>query len=497
VKASTLFAAALPTVAWGPAPGEQELTGLRLDSRKIAPGDLFVALPGANTDGRDHAAAAVAAGAVAVLAEAAPPEGWNLAPWWQLPSLRPRLGALAKRLHGAPDRALELLGITGTNGKSTMVAVLAAILDRAGRPCGRLGTLGYHFRDFDLPGERTTPEAPDLYAMLAAMRDRGAAAAALEISSHALELGRVGELELRAAVLTNITRDHLDFHGDMASYAGAKEKLFGHLLPAGVAVVGLGDEWSRAIASRLANRTDLDLWTFGPGGRVQLLDARWSLSGSRLTVGIEGWPSLELETPLLGAWNAENLLAATATALGLGIEPAVIAAAAAELAPLPGRLEPIALGQPFSVLIDYAHTPEALGATLRAVRQMGGRRLLVVFGCGGDRDRGKRPVMGKIVGELADLAVATTDNPRSEDPLAILAEVEVGLRESGSRAWRKIPDRTEAIRGTIASAEPGDVVVIAGKGHETFQIVGKQRIPYSDREVARTTLEGAAWSRGR
>lgn len=473
----------------GSEPGDLELRGLRLDSRRVGPGDLFVALPGARTDGRLHAEAAVRAGAVAVLAQLPPLAPWHHGPWWVLENLRDHLGPIAKRLHGAPDESLQTIGVTGTNGKSTMVAVLAAILDAAGLPCGRLGTLGYQFGEQRWPGERTTPEAPDLYATLSEMREVGAKAAVLEVSSHALELGRVAAMVFRAAVLTNITRDHLDFHLEMSAYAAAKERLFEQLAPGAVAVVGLGDPWTRAIASRLEQRDDLDLWTFGEGGRVSLEHAEWSLGGSRLVVAVAGAPALELTTRLRGAWNAENLLAAVATGLGLGIAPAVIVEAIAGIEPLPGRLEPIDVGQPFTVFVDYAHTPEALGATLRAVRAMGAGRLLVVFGCGGDRDRGKRPEMGRIVAELADVAVATTDNPRSEDPLAILSEVEVGLRQSKTVTWHKIPDRSEAIRGAIASAEPGDVLVIAGKGHETFQIVGDRRIPFSDREVARAALE--------
>lgn len=489
MKARELLSQEPVEVVFGVAPDDRELAGIRLDSRRIGVGDLFVALPGARFDGRSFAAAAVAAGATAVLAEEGAPEGWDLAPWWRLGDLRSRLGALAKRLHHAPDEALTTIGVTGTNGKSTMVAVLGAILDAAGRPCGRLGTLGYRYGQHQWPGERTTPEAPDLYATLAEMRILGARSAALEVSSHALELGRVAGMSFAAGVLTNITRDHLDFHLDMAAYAAAKRKLFDQVAAGGVAVVGLGDEPSRAIAADLSKRSGLDLWTVGPGGRVTLEHAEWTLRGSRLVVAIDGHASLELSTKLRGAWNAENLLAAVATTLGLGVPAEVITTAIAAIDPLPGRMEPIDVGQPFTVLVDYAHTPEALAATLRAVRAMGGRRLLVVFGCGGDRDRGKRPEMGRIVGELADLAVATTDNPRSEDPLAILSEVEAGLRQSGSTSWRKIPDRAEAIRGAIASAEPGDVVVLAGKGHEAVQIVGEQRFPFSDREVARAALE--------
>jgi UDP-N-acetylmuramyl-tripeptide synthetase len=276
----------------------------------------------------------------------------------------------------------------------------------------------------------------------------------------------------------------------MEAYATTKERLIDLVRPEGSLVASLGDEPSRAIAARWTVARPGRVWSVGPQGRVAITAADWRLDGSRIELTIDGSRRLEITTQLRGAWNGENIALATAAALALGIDAEVLRAAWATVTPLPGRLEPVDAGQPFSVFIDYAHTPEALAATLRAVRAMGARRILTVFGCGGDRDRGKRPVMGQLVGELADLAVATTDNPRSEDPQAILAEVEVGLRASGSSSYRIIPDRAEAIRGALATAEPGDVVLIAGKGHESFQLVGDRRLPFSDRDVARATLEG-------
>lgn len=490
MKAQDLLAPWPVVVGFGPPPDARDIVGVTLDSRTVSPGMLFVALPGNRTDGRDHAAAAVASGAVAVLAEGVPPANWSGAPWWQLENLRAVLGPIAKRTYGAPDADLTTVGITGTNGKSTLVALMAAILDHAGLPCGRLGTLGYRFGEATWPGERTTPEATALWATLAGMRVLGAKAAALEVSSHALALGRVAALDLDVAVLTNVTRDHLDFHGSMEAYAATKEHLVDLVRPGGSLVAALADEPSRAIAARWETARPGRVWTVGAGGRIAITAADWRLDGSRIELTIDGSRQLELTTKLRGAWNGENIALATAAALALGIADGVLTEALAAVAPLPGRLEPIEAGQPFAVFIDYAHTPEALAASLKAVRAMGARRILTVFGCGGDRDRGKRPVMGRLVGELADLAVATTDNPRSEDPHAILAEVEVGLRASGSTSYRIIPDRAEAIRGALATAEVGDVVVIAGKGHESFQLVGDRRLPFSDRDVARATLEG-------
>lgn len=470
-----------------PSGSDPEVTGVEHDSRQVRPGDLFVALPGQRFDGRAFAPAAVAAGAVAVLGpEPGPEQGDNAVdvPWLTVDDPRALLGPLAARVYGHPDRELILAGVTGTNGKSTVATLIAAILDAAGQPAGFIGTLGYRFRDRSYAGGHTTPEASDLFHILREMRDDGAAAVAMEVSSHALAMGRVGGAQFDAAVFTNLTRDHLDYHQDFEDYFAAKRKLFDLLKPGRRAAFNVDDPYGRRLAAEIP-----DALTFGERGEVAARDVELTTAGIR---GVLTTPRGEVPftTPLLGRYNLSNLLAAAAAAETLELPHAAVAAAFAAQRPVPGRLEPIDRGQPFAVFIDYAHTDAALEAALRSAREVvGGGKVAVVFGCGGDRDPGKRPLMGKIAGELADLVIATSDNPRSEDPLAILAAIEEGLKQSGNPGYRLVPDRREAIRLAIAEAEPGWAVLVAGKGHETYQILGDRKLPFSDLEEVGKALE--------
>ncbi len=464
---------------------DPEITGVAHDSRTAEPGDLFAALPGQRFDGRAFAAQAVARGAVAVVG----PEPGDAAagasvPWLVAADPRPLLGPLAARVYGHPDEEMILAGVTGTNGKSTVATLIAAILDAAGRPAGFLGTLGYRFGSRTYAGGHTTPEASDLFRTLRRMRDDGAAAVAMEVSSHALDMGRVAGASFDVAVFTNLTRDHLDYHHDLEEYFAAKRKLFDHLKPGGRAAVNVDDPHGRLLSAEMP-----DALTFGEGGDVAARDVELSTAGIR---GILSTPRGELpfSSALLGRYNLSNLLAAAAAAEALALPHAAIAAAFAAQRPVPGRMEPVDRGQPFPVYVDYAHTDAALEAALRSAREMVGvDRVAVVFGCGGDRDAGKRPLMGKVAGELADLPIATSDNPRSEDPLAILAAVEKGLAASGNARYRLIPDRREAIREAIAAAEPGWAVVVAGKGHEREQQIGDKKLPFSDLEEIGKALE--------
>ncbi len=465
-------------------PGDDpEVTGVEHDSRQARPGDLFVALPGQRFDGRAFAVAAVAAGAVAVLGPE--PEGVVVeVPWIVVDDPRALLGPLAARVYGHPDRELILAGVTGTNGKSTVATLIAAILDAAGRPAGFIGTLGYRFQGKTYAGGHTTPEASDLFRILREMRDDGAAAVAMEVSSHALAMGRVGGARFDAAVFTNLTRDHLDYHQDFEDYFAAKRKLFDLLKPGRRPAFNVDDPYGRRLAAEIP-----DALTFGERGEVSARDVELTTAGIR---GVLTTPRGEVPfaTPLLGRYNLSNLLAAAAAAETLELPHEAVAAAFAAQRPVPGRLEPVDRGQPFAVFIDYAHTDAALDAALRSAREVvGGGKVAVVFGCGGDRDPGKRPMMGKIAGELADLVIATSDNPRSEDPLAILAAVEEGLKESGNRGYRLVPDRRQAIREAIDAAGPGWAVLVAGKGHETYQIVGDTKLPFSDLEEIGKALE--------
>jgi UDP-N-acetylmuramoyl-L-alanyl-D-glutamate--2,6-diaminopimelate ligase len=468
----------------GPAdPADPDITGVAHDSRAVEPGDLFVALVGQRFDGRAFAPAAVEKGAVAVAGPGEPPAGLPV-PWVTVENPRALLGPVAARVYGHPDRELVLAGVTGTNGKSTVATLITAVLEAAGRPAGLIGTLGYRFRDRAFPRGHTTPEASDLFRTLRRMREAGAEAVAMEVSSHALDMGRVAGVSFDAAVFTNLTRDHLDYHRDMDAYFAAKRRLFEHLKPGARAAVNLDDPYGRRLAEEIPGAL-----TFGEGGDVQDVDVALTTSGIRAVL-VTPRGELEITSPLLGRYNLSNLLAAAAAAETLALPHAAVASAFAAQRPVPGRLEPIDRGQPFPVYVDYAHTDAALEAALRSVREVvGGGKVAVVFGCGGDRDRGKRPLMGRVAGELADLPIITSDNPRSEDPHAILAAVEEGLKASGNPGYKLVPDRREAIRLAIDSAGPGWAVLVAGKGHEREQIIGDKRLPFSDIEEIGRALE--------
>ena len=467
------------------------ITGVSHDSRAVAPGDLFVALPGAKYDGRKFAAEAVERGAVAILGplpeEATPHRG---VPWIPVDEPRSLLGRLAARCYGHPDRELILAGVTGTNGKTTVATLIAAICDAAGRPAGFLGTIGYRFGKLKFEGGHTTPEASDLFRTLRAMRAAGALAVAMEVSSHALMMGRVEDASFDVAVFTNLTRDHLDYHGTMEEYFQAKRRLFEQLKRGGRAVVNLDDPFGRRLAADLPNALRFSLNAQSDAEVRPRSPRQVELTPQGITaVLMTPRGPLTFTTPLLGRYNMANLLAAAAAAEALKLPHQAISQAFAGQHPIAGRMEPVERGQPFPVFIDYAHTEAALAAALVAVREMAAGKVAVVFGCGGERDPGKRSLMGKVAGELADLAIVTSDNPRSEDPLAIISAVEEGLRASGNADYRLVPDRREAIRQAVAAAEPGWAVLIAGKGHEREQIVGNQRLPFSDSEEIGRALE--------
>ncbi len=458
-----------------------EVAGVRHDSRRVEPGDVFVAVPGELYDGRDFAADAVRRGAAVVVARGAAPDGFPV-PWVEVDDPRALLGPLAAEVYGHPDRELVMAGVTGTNGKTTVVHLLAAMLTAAGKPAALFGTLGYRFGDRFEPGERTTPEASDLYRLLREWHGEGARAAAMEVSSHGLVLGRVAGAAFDLALFTNLSRDHLDFHLDMERYFAAKRQLFSLLKTGGRTVVNIGDEYGRRLAADLPG-----VLTFGPGGAVDAVGAEFGLAGIRARVTTPVG-ELVLRSPLLGGFNLDNLLAAVAGAVALDLPLDAVAEAVEATAPLPGRLEPVTTGPPFAVLVDFAHTPGGLATVIEALGAMGAERRIVVFGCGGDRDRGKRAPMGEAAG-AAELPILTTDNPRSEDPLEIISEVERGLIASGNRDYRIVPDRREAIRRAVAVADERSVVLLAGKGHESVQIIGDRRLPFSDHDVARQALE--------
>ena len=453
------------------------------DSRLVGPGDVFVAIRGEKADGLAHAAEAAARGALAVVSDRPRPGKIDPSmPWVRVPAPRRALALLAARLAGSPAERLVLAGVTGTNGKTTTTTLLEAIFSRRYGRSGFLGTVGYRTGRREIPADRTTPDAAVVQGLLADMVAEGLPAAVVEVSSHGLALDRVDGCRFDVAVFTNLTRDHLDFHLDMESYFAAKKRLFSLRKPGAAAVVNTDDPFGRRLAAELAP----PVVTYSPSGAaadVRSEAARCDLSGTSLDVVHKGG-RFRVTSPLLGRFNVANLLAASAAGLSLGIRPEDIAGACAAVSNVPGRLERVEAGQPYAVVVDYAHTEDALQRLLSAVRELSDKKIILVFGCGGDRDRGKRAPMGRIAGEMADIAIATSDNPRSENPDAILAEVESGLVTSGATKYLKIADRREAIRRSIELANPGTVVVIAGKGHETTQVIGTLELPFDDRKVA-------------
>ncbi len=491
------------------APPPGRVQGLAYDSRKVEPGMVFAALKGGAADGHAFVAQAAAAGAAAALVERPVPGAdlWQV----QVPDSRAALARLAAEFHGRPSREMTVVGITGTNGKTTVSYLVESLLARRGQ-VGVIGTVETRFAGRRAPAAMTTPESVELQALLARMREAGVDQAVMEVSSHALEQHRADAVEFDVAVFTNLTRDHLDYHGDMAAYLAAKLRLFKELLPAsrsggkpGVAVVCVDSEAGQEVA-RAVEEAGLTLWTYGfhPQARVRGQEPRLDLAGGSCLVT---WPGggFPARTCLVGRYNLQNLLAAAAVGLALGLAPGEIAAGLEACPGVPGRLQRVggAQARP-AVFVDYAHTDDALRQVLAALRPLTPGRLICVFGAGGDRDPGKRPLMGQAVGQGADLAVLTSDNPRSEEPEAIMAMIEPGLREAGmaplsspaGRGYVRQPDRARAIALAIEAAADEDVVLIAGKGHEDYQIVGRQKRHFDDREQAAAALAARAGGGG-
>jgi len=439
------------------------VTGTTHDSRAVRPGVLYCCVPGARTDGHDHAPAAVAAGAAALLCER--PLGLGV-PEVRVPSVRRAMGPVAAAVAGHPSHALTVLGITGTNGKTTVVALLGSILDAAGWPAATIGTL---------TGARTTPEAPELQARLAEAVREGARAVAMEVSSHALDLHRIDGTRVAVAGFTNLSPDHLDHHETMEAYFAAKARLFTPEL-AERAVVCIDDTHGRLLRDSAQVPT-----TAVALDDVDDLELR--ATGSRFR-----WRGLDVSLPLVGRFNVRNALVAAEVAVAAGIAPEAVARGLASTPPVPGRMEAVAAGQPFAVVVDYAHTPDGIEQVIATLREVSDGRIVIVFGCGGDRDAAKRPLMGTAAA-AADRVVLTSDNPRSEDPGAIIEAVRAGIPPETDLIVE--PDRETAIGRALAAASPGDTVLLAGKGHETTQTIGDRVVPFDDREVARRLLGGA------
>ncbi len=483
---------------------ETSIRGLTYDSRTVEPGFLFAALRGARHDGGAFIEQARERGATAVLSSRPPDGARGGVAWVQADDERLALALMARNYYARPDERMTMIGVTGTNGKTTVCYLTEGILAEAGlRPC-LFGTVVYRYGRDEVKADRTTPESLDLYRHLDRFATAGAKSCVMEVSSHALAQSRTAGITFKAGVFTNLTQDHLDFHGSMERYRESKALLFRGLKPDAVAVLNADDPATPTLAATTAAR----VVTFGrtAGADVRIAAAHVMPTGTEITLQIAQDPGepLELRTPLLGAPNAQNVAAATATALALGLPRAAVVRAVAAARGVPGRFERVDDGGPFMVMVDFAHTDDALTNLLATVRALRPRRVITVFGCGGDRDRAKRPKMGFAAASGSDVVVVTSDNPRSEDPMAIIEEILPGVRRAltgdaaGSVTEERCvvaPDRRVAIRRALEMAAEGDCVVIAGKGHETYQTLADRTVPFDDRQVARDLL--AALHRGR
>jgi UDP-N-acetylmuramoyl-L-alanyl-D-glutamate--2,6-diaminopimelate ligase len=467
--------------------GDIVVRGLALDSREIGAGDAFVALQGATTHGITFAPAALARGASVVLAESpAPPATPSIGPVVWVDGLRERAGAIAARFHGEPSRALRLVGVTGTNGKTSTVQLVAQALTELGATAATIGTLGAGLYGDVVEGERTTPDAIRLQGLLAQFRDAGAGYVAMEVSSHALEQGRVNAVGYTTAVFTNLSRDHLDYHGTMEAYGAAKAKLFAWPGLAH-AIVNIDDAFGRTLAAGIGG--DVNVVTTGvdsADAQVRASNVVTSTAGIAFDL-VTPWGSARVSTALLGRFNVANLLGVVATLASLGFEFDAIVSTIAKLSPVAGRMNRLGGDDAHPlVVVDYSHTPDSLEQALANLRAHCDGTLYCVFGCGGDRDAGKRPIMGAIAERLADVAIVTDDNPRSESGDAIAAAIVAGFADASRAIVER--DRAKAIARAVGAAKPGDVVLIAGKGHEPYQEIAGRKLPFDDLDQARRAL---------
>ena len=486
------------------------IEGLEYDSRRVGKGFLFFAFPGSRADGRRFAADAIQRGAVAVVsefdplssestvedrsegrAETAPP-----APRWiQVEHGRQALALASRNFYGRPDERLGLTGITGTNGKTTTSYLVDSVLRAAGHTTALVGTIEYHLAGRVLPAVNTTPESLELVRLFAELERAGGTHATMEVSSHALALGRVYGLQFHTAVFTNLTRDHLDFHGDMDAYFAAKQLLFEGAggPPPAFAVLNRDDDYAR----RVKVHPKAHVYWFGLGQEADLRARHISTGFQGLRFDVQyGKLRFAVESPLIGKFNVYNILAACGVGLSYGLPPETIARGIAGLAAVPGRFERVDEGQPFVVVVDYAHTDDALRNVVAVARGLNPKRVITLFGCGGDRDRSKRPLMGQAAAAASDFVVLTSDNPRSEDPIAIMNDALVGIRRFDVPHIVE-PDRATAISRAIQEAREGDIVILAGKGHESYQVLKDKTIAFDDRLVASQVLKGFGYRKTR
>ena len=491
---------------------DQEISGMAYDSRKVGAGQIFFAIPGEKADGHDFAAEAIKRGAAAVVC-ARKTVGAQGVALVRVKDVRRVMGQWSAHFYHRPSQKLKLVGVTGTNGKTTVTYLIESILRAAGIEPGVIGTINYRYCGDEVPAHHTTPESLDLQELMDQMSRVGVKAVTMEVSSHALVQERVRGLDFDVGVFTNLSRDHLDYHRDMDDYFLAKSKLFTDYLKASAkrdkaAVIYADDTRGRELIAKLGSE-NLDVWSYGEGRQwdIHPLNVVRDVAGLRGQIRAKD-RTIEFVSPLIGAANLQNIMAAVGVGLALGLDTDAVAQGIGQLRAVPGRLEKVANDLGVTILVDYAHTPDALEKVLGAVRPVTPGKLITVFGCGGDRDRGKRPLMGEIAARLSDVVVVTSDNPRTEDPLSILAEIEGGVRKASLRKYSapepgtRNPrletgycveaDRRAAIRIALNAAQPGDSVLIAGKGHEDYQILGTKKIHFDDREVAREELERRA-----
>ncbi|HEY2712644.1 MAG TPA: UDP-N-acetylmuramoyl-L-alanyl-D-glutamate--2,6-diaminopimelate ligase [Chthoniobacterales bacterium] len=469
-------------------PLDREIDGIFYDSRRVQKNGLYVAMRGANVDGHQFTEQAIERGAAAIVVER--PDSHSRATSIVVPDSRIALADLAFTFFKKPALRLKMAGVTGTNGKTTTTFLIKHICDGAGLRSGLIGTVRYEIGERVLPATRTTPESLDVQEMLAQMTVAGCKAAVMEVSSHALAQGRTRGLEWDVAVFTNLTQDHLDFHQTMANYFESKARLFIGLTSQPnkkkvVAVINLDDPYGEKLISRLGN--DLPVVTYGVGARADFRASNYRAEFSGTSFQLEARGKIYLvRVPLIGRFNVYNAMAALAAANSLGVSLREAVLSLAKSPQVPGRLEAVPAKRQFQIYVDYAHSDDALLNVLKTLRELGPRRLIVVFGAGGDRDRQKRPLMGRVADQNADFSIITSDNPRKEDPLGIIADVKKGFR---SNSFETVPDRAEAIARAIALAQPRDIILIAGKGHETYQEFADHTIPFDDRQIALRALE--------
>jgi UDP-N-acetylmuramoyl-L-alanyl-D-glutamate--2,6-diaminopimelate ligase len=475
---------------------DREITGITYDSRRVMPGNLFVAVRGERTDGHRFVDAAIDRGALAVVLEGDASFRQRVTRI-KVRDARRSMAQASAQFYNHPSENLKVVGITGTNGKTTTAFMVRGIMEVAGLPCGLLGTVQYQIGQRVIPASRTTPESVEIQEMMSQMLRAGCGGVSMEVSSHALDQSRVAEVDFDVAVFTNLSQDHLDYHGTMKNYFESKVKLFsalGTVRKAGRAVVNADNAYGRELIKRLGGDHAVVSYGVSSAAVVRAEDVRVSPEGSYFVVHTPQG-SIPMSLPLIGRYNVSNALAAISACLALDIDLETIEPALAKFRPVPGRVERVNTREEYAVFIDYAHTADALRNVLVTLSELTRGRLIVVFGCGGDRDKGKRKSMGQAAAELADFSILTSDNPRTEDPHEILSQIEEGFWSSTVRRYQVIEDRREAIERALDIARPGDTVLIAGKGHEAYQEFADTVVPFNDRLIVEeySNLSGTRW----